>query len=105
MDKIFCEKCNTSSGMEVHESIDNIVYCTCTNCGTEKKVKEFQEEDIDGKNYLYSPLLNAYYRRCPLIGRYFLKLDFTKKGVLKSKATTVGYQDRESKYLDEKIGA
>lgn len=105
MDKIFCTECNTANGMEVHEILNGICYCSCTNnnCGKIIEVKEFSEVTIDNKKYLYSAIFNAYYRRCNITKRYFFEKGYTKTGTIKKSESIIYYDDCKYDYLDKNV--
>ena len=98
---IFCSICNTDTSMEVSETVDSICYCTCTKCGNIKNVQEFTKVKLsDGKSYIYSALLNAFYTKGKGIGTHYNKFGFTKTGALKKKDECITYREDEFNYLE-----
>lgn len=100
MNRIFCKKCNSNNFMELHETVDEKCYCSCTKCNETFSVNEFSKAEINGKEYIFSATFDAYYRRCPITKRYFLKLGFTKKGDIAKKESAINHTASEYNYLD-----
>ena len=101
--KIYCEVCENSKRMEVSETIDGTIFCSCTKCGMPYQINEVQNATIENKNYVFLPLLNAFFSRDTITKKYFHKLSFNREGKLKKRVETIGYKDSDYEYIDSKV--